>query len=173
MDEEKQINEKDANITEKDSIDQGNEIINTLKKQSEDYLKGWQIERANLLNYQKDEPARLSSAININERELIKEILTVVDSFDLVLKHIDSKENDQYKKGITIIYDQLIALLNRHQCFPYDSIGQVFDPNIHDAVEMIKDELKENNTIIEEAQKGYRYKDNVLRPAKVKVIINN
>ncbi len=159
MDENKEVIEQNEDLS----------IIETLKKQSDEYLKGWQTERANLLNYQRDENERISKMLTLNERNIILEILSIVDNFDLTIKNLP-KEDNEYLKGINIVYDQLNSLLKKHNCYSFESINQQFDPNLHEAVEVINDDTKENNIIIEEAQKGYKLNDVVLRPAKV--IIN-
>lgn len=159
MDENKEVIEQNEDLS----------IIETLKKQSDEYLKGWQTERANLLNYQRDENERISKILTLNERNIILEILSIVDNFDLTIKNLP-KEDNEYLKGINIVYDQLNSLLKKHNCYSFESINQQFDPNLHEAVEVINDDTKENNIIIEEAQKGYKLNDVVLRPAKV--IIN-
>lgn len=146
-------------------------IIDTLKKQADDYLKGWQTERANLLNYQRDENERLSKMLIQSEKKMILEILPIVDNFDLMIKNLE-KTNDEYFNGLKLIYDQCVAFLNKYNCRSFDSLNQIFDPKMHEAVEIIQDENKINNIISEEIQKGYLLNDQVLRPAKVKVIIN-
>jgi molecular chaperone GrpE len=161
---------QDQNDQIVDQENQDTAIFETLKKQSEDYLNGWQTERANFLNYQRDENERISKILTLNERNIILEILTIVDNFDLLIKNLN--QEDEYLKGVKLVYEQFISFLNRHKCVSYDSLNQLFDPNIHEAIEIIQDETKENNLIIEEIQKGYKLNDVVLRPAKVKVIIN-
>jgi len=159
MDENKEVVEQNEDSS----------IVETLKKQSDEYLKGWQTERANLLNYQRDESERISKMLTLNERNIILEILSIVDNFDLTIKNLPNDDNE-YLKGINIIYDQLNSFLNKHNCISFNSLNQEFDPNLHDAVETINDEEKENNIVVEEMQKGYKLNDIVLRPAKV--IIN-
>jgi molecular chaperone GrpE len=105
----------------------------------------------------------------LSERNILMEILEVMDNFDLLLKNLKSEES---LIGIKLVYDQLVSFLNRHQCFAFESLNQVFDPNLHEALETVKDETKTNNTVIEEIQKGYKLDNIVIRPAKVKVIIN-
>ena len=142
MDENKEVIEQNEDLS----------IIETLKKQSDEYLKGWQTERANLLNYQRDENERISKMLTLNERNIILEILSIVDNFDLTIKNLP-KDDNEYLKGINIVYDQLNSLLKKHNCYSFESINQQFDPNLHEAVEVINDDTKENNIIIEEAQK--------------------
>jgi len=108
----------------------------------------------------------------LKERNIILEILSVVDNFDLLIKNLNQNQKDEYLDGIKLIYNQLIGFLKHHQCISYDSLNQIFDPNLHEAIESISDESKENNLIVEEVQKGYKLDDIILRPAKVKVIIN-
>lgn len=146
-------------------------IIDTLKKQADDYLKGWQTERANLLNYQRDESERVSKMLVLNERNMILEILSIIDNFDLLMKNV-KLDDDEVLQGVKLIFNQLIDWLNKHNCQSFDSLNQTFDPNKHEAIETIKDESQTNNLIIEEIRKGYKWNDNILRPAKVKVVIN-
>jgi molecular chaperone GrpE len=105
----------------------------------------------------------------LSERNILIEILNIIDNFDLLIKNLKS---DETLTGIKLVYDQLVSFLNRHQCFSFESLGQIFDPNLHEAIEMIQDETKDSNAIIEEVQKGYRLDDVVIRPAKVKVNIH-
>ena len=161
---ENEINEQDTSQTIP------NPELEALKKQSDDYLKGWQTERANFLNYQRDENDRLARALSISDRNILLEIINILDNFDLILKNLDS--TNDYLKGIQLIYDQFVSFLNRHQCFAFESLNQVFDPNLHEALEMIQDETKENNIVVEEVQKGYKLNNIVIRPSKVKVNIN-
>ncbi|MDD4784106.1 MAG: nucleotide exchange factor GrpE [Candidatus Paceibacterota bacterium] len=125
-----------------------------------------------MLNYQRDENERISKMLILKERNIILEILSVVDNFDLLIKNLNQNQKDEYLDGIKLIYNQLIGFLKHHQCISYDSLNQIFDPNLHEAIESISDESKENNLIVEEVQKGYKLDDIILRPAKVKVIIN-
>lgn len=154
---------------EEENLNQDNTIIDTLKQQADDYLKGWQLERANFLNYQRDENERISKMVILNERKIILEILSVVDNFDLLLKNLNQNQ-DEYLNGIKLIHNQLITFLKNYKCFSFESINQIFDPNLHEAVETKNDETKEDNIVIEEIQKGYILNNIVLRPAKV--IIN-
>jgi molecular chaperone GrpE len=146
-------------------------LVETLKKQADEYLKGWQTERANLLNYQSSEQERISKMVNQNEKNILLEILSIIDNFELLIKNLDKK--DDYTEGINLIYDQLNSFLKKHNCISFESVNTKFDPNLHEAIEMVKDDKKENNLIIEEVQKGYKLNDSILRPAKVKVIINS
>lgn len=165
MEEEKQDNQ---NMTESEVQET---IVDTLKKQADDYLKGWQIERANLLNYQRDENERISKILILNERKIILEILSIIDNFELLIKNL--QDTNEYTEGIKLVYNQLILFLKNHNCIGYESINQIFDPNLHEAMEILTDENQTNNLIVEEVQKGYKLNDIVLRPAKVKVIINS
>ena len=156
-------------VTKEVNPEEINPELELLKKQSAEYLTGWQTERANFLNYQQSETERLSKMLVLSERNILMEILEVMGNFDLLLKNLKSEEA---LTGIKLVYDQLVSFLNRHQCFAFESLNQIFDPNLHEALETVQDETKNNNTVIEEIQKGYKLDNVVIRPAKVKVIIN-
>ena len=163
---EQEINEQDTSQIQADEILKTNQL-EVFKQQAEDYLKGWQTERANFLNYQRDENDRLSRALALGERNLLLEIISILDNFDLILKNLDI--TNDYSKGIQLIYEQFVSFLNRHQCFAFESLNQIFDPNLHEAVEMVKDVTKDNNIVVDEVQKGYKLNNIVIRPSKAKV----
>ena len=91
----------------------------------------------------------------LSERNIILEILSIVDNFDLLMKNLKPDDNEVIQ-GVKLIHNQLIAFLNKHNCQSFDSLNQSFDPNMHEAIETIKDENQINNLIIEEVQKGYK-----------------
>ena len=101
---------------------------------------------------------------------LIMEILQVVDNFERAL-NVTSDNQDvlNYQKGFKMIYDNLINILNKEEVKEIECIGKEFDPEIHQAVLTDHIEGKKDNEIIEVMQKGYTYKDKVIRPAMVKV----
>ncbi|MGN7940764.1 nucleotide exchange factor GrpE [Virgibacillus sp. 6R] len=103
-------------------------------------------------------------------QSLVSEIIPALDNFERALQ-IEA-DNDQTKsllQGMNIVYNQLIQALQNEGVEAIKSVGEQFDPHIHQAVMQVEDENFESNTVIEELQKGYKLKDRVIRPAMVKV----
>ncbi|MBO8130689.1 MAG: nucleotide exchange factor GrpE [Candidatus Marinimicrobia bacterium] len=99
--------------------------------------------------------------------KVLREILPIVDDLERAVNSNESEES--LKKGIELIYKKLLKILKDLGVEPIESLGKEFDPDVHHAlmVKETKDHL--NNTVIEEFEKGYRYKDRILRHAKVVV----
>ena len=101
---------------------------------------------------------------------MIEKILPVVDNFERGLKSIPEEEKDgPVASGMDKIYKQLVAVLTDLGVTPIETVGQEFDPQLHNAVMHVEDEETGENMIVEEFQKGYKYKDAVLRHSMVKV----
>ena len=97
--------------------------------------------------------------------EVISKLLPVLDSFEQALK---SKDSEDKKSGLKLIYGQLISVLEKEGLTPMQSVGKKYDCYRHDIL-MQENSDKEEGIILEEFQKGYMFKDKVLRHAKVKV----
>ncbi|PAD66845.1 nucleotide exchange factor GrpE [Bacillus sp. 7586-K] len=103
-------------------------------------------------------------------QSLVSEIIPALDNFERALQ-IEA-DNDQTKsllQGMNMVYNQLIQALQNEGVEAIKSVGEQFDPHIHQAVMQVEDGNFESNTVIEELQKGYKLKDRVIRPAMVKV----
>lgn len=100
----------------------------------------------------------------------IKSLLPVIDSFDRALQ-VKSEPSD-FRNGIELIYKQLQDALGKLGVSPIVAKGQPFDPRFHEAIEMVETSEAPDHTVFEELQRGYKYKDRLLRPAMVKVAKN-
>lgn len=158
------------------TTDINNNNIDELKKQCEEYLNNWHTEKANFLNYQQNEQERFEHFANLQKMSFIEDLLNIMDSFELSLNALGDNDNDpkwkQMKEGFYLIYSQLDNFLKKQGVVKIEALNQQFNPKMHEAIEVQTDPNKEDGLIIEEFQKGYLYKDMVLRPSKVKVINN-
>lgn len=103
-------------------------------------------------------------------QSLVSEILPALDNFERALQ-IEAS-NDQTKsllQGMNMVYNQLVQALQNEGVETIKSVGEQFDPHLHQAVMQVEDENYDSNSVIEELQKGYKLKDRVIRPAMVKV----
>lgn len=139
-------------------------------KLKNEYLAGWQRERADFLNYKKEEMERIEGFLKYAGQELILKILPILDNFDIAEKKLpkDLQDNDNIK-GILQIKVQILEFLKNLGIEPIDCLKKKFDPNFHEVVEMIEVKDEGSGIIIEEVQKGYKFQGKVLRPAKVKI----
>lgn len=138
-------------------------------KQKEEYLAGWQRARADFLNYKKEEMERISSLLVYSAEEMILKFLPILDNFELIEKKLpEDLKNEENIKGLLRIKDQFLDFLKNYGVEEMKSVGEKFDPNLHEAVEM--QEGEEKGIISEEIQKGYMIKGRLLRAAKVKVV---
>lgn len=106
----------------------------------------------------------------VGAKDVIEKILPVIDNFERGLKSIPEDQKDgPVASGMEMIYKQLITVLTDLGVTPIEAVGQEFDPNLHNAVMHAEDEELGENIVAEEFQKGYKYKDTVLRHSMVKV----
>ena len=146
------------------------------KKKKEKDKKDQQIEEltdrlkrnmAEFDNFRKRTEKEKASMYIIGAREIVEKILPVVDNFERGLAQ--APEEDAFAEGIRMIYKQLMTTLEELGVKQIEAVGKEFDPNLHNAVMHIEDEEAGENTIVEEFQKGYTYKDFVVRHSMVKV----
>ncbi len=100
---------------------------------------------------------------------VLKDLLPVLDNFDRAMEH--SVADDEFHKGVELIYKQLYDVLYRNGLRPIDEVGVHFDPNIHEGVVREEDESVPSHTVTMILQKGYFLHDRLLRPAMVKVAV--
>lgn len=102
--------------------------------------------------------------------EVIRSLLPVIDSFERALQA--KSEPGDFRSGVELIYKQLQDVLAKLGVRPIAAKGQQFDPHVHEAIEMVETADAPDHEVIEEWQRGYKYKDRLLRPAMVKVAKN-
>ena len=118
-------------------------------------------------NFRKRTEKEKSSMYIIGARDIVEKILPVVDSFERGLAQ--AQEGDPFADGMKLVYKQLMTALEDLGVAPIEAVGKEFDPNLHNAVMHVDDENVGENIVVEEFQKGYTYKDFVVRHSMVKV----
>jgi molecular chaperone GrpE len=140
------------------------------KKQKEEYLNGWKRERADFLNYKKEEIERIEGVIKYANEELILRFLPILDNVYLAEKQLSEDLKDhKWVAGIMNIKTQIMEFLKSQGVEQIKTEGVKFDPNFQEAVEEVSVEGKESGIVAEEVQKGYLLNGRVIRPAKVKI----
>ena len=121
-------------------------------------------------NFRKRTEKEKSHMYEIGARDVIEKILPVVDNFERGLAAVPEEERaNPVIEGMDKIYKQLMTVLTDLGVAPIEAAGQEFDPNLHNAVMHIEDEELGENIVAEEFQKGYTYKEAVIRHSMVKV----
>jgi Molecular chaperone GrpE (heat shock protein) len=101
--------------------------------------------------------------------DTLEKLLPVVDNFERALENITEEDKGPFEEGIEMIYKQMMETFEKIGVKPMNAVEKDFDPTYHNAVIHIEDENFGENKVVEEMQKGYMYKDQVLRHAMVKV----
>ena len=121
-------------------------------------------------NFRKRTEKEKSHMYEVGARDVIEKILPVVDNFERGLATVpEDQKNDPVIDGMDKIYRQLMTVLADLGVEPIEAVGKEFDPNFHNAVMHVEDEELGENIVAEEFQKGYLYKDTVVRHSMVKV----
>lgn len=121
-------------------------------------------------NFRKRTEKEKSQMYEIGAKDIIEKILPVVDNFERGIAAVPEDEKaNPFAEGMEKIYKQLITTLEEIGVKPIEAVGQEFDPDFHNAVMHVEDEEVGENIITEEFQKGYLYRDSVVRHSMVKV----
>ena len=110
-----------------------------------------------------------SKMFDYGASDTLEKLLPVIDNFERALASVSEEEKTPFEQGIEMIYKQFMETLEKIGVKPMDPVGKEFDPNLHNAVIHVEDESVGENIVMEEMQKGYMYKDTVLRHSMVKV----
>ncbi len=143
------------------------------KKRAEEYLNNWKRSQADFINYKRRQSELFGELVDSANTRLILDILPVYDAFSIAASQVPKDmEKSEWAKGIVQIKLQLEDLLKKKGLEEIKSVGEKFNPEFHEAVEMVSlpaGEEKPEGEILEEAQKGYKLNGMVIRTAKVKV----
>lgn len=166
-------NEKQENIKLREKINKLKQELEKESKEKDEYLKGWQRERANFINYKKEEKERFKEVMRFSNERIIKSLIAVLDSFNLAIQSFlddgkDKKENSDYLKGIYLIKSQLEDILQKEGVEEIKvKKGETLNPAFHEAVAEVENKKFAPHTIVEILEKGYILNGKVIRPCRV------
>ena len=122
-------------------------------------------------NFRKRSEKEKSQMFETGAKSVIEKILPVIDNFERGLAGVPAEEKEApFVQGVELVYKQLVTALEELGVKPIEAVGKEFDPAIHNAVMAVDDDTLESGTIAEEMQKGYMYKESVVRHSMVKVV---
>lgn len=128
--------------------------------------------QAEMMNFKRRKEEETSNMLKYANEDVLKSLLPVVDNFERAIMLDDNDLSDEVSKflsGFKMIYTNVIDIFNKFEVKEIEAEGIEFDPRVHQAVLMEHDDSKPHNVVLEVLQKGYMYKDRVIRPAMVKV----
>ena len=144
------------------------ELKDELKKKDQEVL----VARADLINYRKRKDEEVVRMLKFCNEDLIKQMLPIMDNFERAIKLDDDNLDDEVSKfleGFKMIYCSMQNIMGNFEVKQIDGANKPFDPVYHNAIMVEQKEGVEPGMVIEVLQKGYIYKDKVIRPAMVKV----
>lgn len=130
------------------------------------------LAKADNINYRKRKDEDVARILKYSNEDIVKEMLPIIDNFESAIKMDDDNLEDEVSKfleGFKLMYKQIKDLLEKFEVKEIDCLGKEFDPALEQAVVIDHDETKESGVVTVVLQKGYMYKDRVLRTAMVKV----
>ena len=124
---------------------------------------------ADLDNFRKQTERRTVDRVRHEKKTLLMRVIEVVDDLERALGFQDVADRDSLLGSLKLTYNQLTSLLQREGVTSFTSQGESFNPHVHEAVESVDNSGRPEGQVVQEMQKGYRYGDELLRPARVHV----
>lgn len=173
-------NSEEIEETIDETIEESKEEVNELEQlklklekaesSSKDYLDKLQRSMAEFDNFRKRTNVEKASMYENGARDTIEKLLPTLDNFErAILSTPEEDKNSAMFKGIDMIFNQMVETFKNMGVEEVAGVGETFDPNIHNAVLHIDDDSFGENVVVEVMQKGYKYKDKIIRPSMVKV----
>lgn len=166
-----EVNEE-GEVNARDTIKKLRAKVKELEAEAKNNLDGWTRAKADYANFKREVDARRLDDIKLANRRLMEDMLPALDAYTMAQSNKEAweKVDAGWRTGVEYIFNQLKATLEKEGLVAYGIPGETFDPNIHDSIEVIKEEdASQHDTIAEVLAQGYKLGSYILRPAKVKV----
>lgn len=139
-------------------------------KIKQEYLAGWQRQKADFLNYKKQEIERLEKLLQYAGESFIIEMLPILDNLETAKKNLPEQlKKDESVIGLLQIEKQIKSFLKEKGLEEIKCLNRKFNPELHEVAGEVKSSNKESGIIVEEVKKGYKLHNKIIRPAKVKI----
>jgi molecular chaperone GrpE len=150
-----------------DDIDAKKDKKDVLIEELQDKVKR---QMAEFDNFRKRTEKEKSAMFEMGASDIIKKLLPIVDNFERGFKSISDEEKETpFAKGMDMVYKQMVKMLGDADVKPIEAVGLEFNPELHNAVMHVDDDSVGDGIIVEEFEKGYTYRDTVIRHSMVKV----
>lgn len=143
--------------------------LNTSRQEAANNWDKYIRQVAEMDNFRKRQERMREDRIKRYKKELLEKVVAVMDNLERALNYQDSMNREGLQQGLRMVQWQLSEILRTEGLTPVPTVGQRFDPHIHEAVETVEDSDQPEGMVVEEIQKGYMMGEDMLRPARVKV----
>ncbi len=130
-------------------------------------------ERADTENFRKRQERVLTDRVQHQKKALLQKLLGVMDNVERALAFQDTLDRQGLQQALRMVQWQMNEVMRSEGLNPVPTVGEAFNPYVHEAIEAVEDSEKPEGTIVEEVLKGYTLGDETLRPARVKVSMGN
>ncbi|MFN6431248.1 nucleotide exchange factor GrpE [Eubacterium callanderi] len=152
-----------------EAVEDVEKSVNEAAKAEEAAMERLMRLQADFENYKKRTQKEKTDIYQFALEGFVTKLLPVLDNLDRAEAAADDDNADKYREGVQMVFKQLIGVLNEEGLQEIDCVGTAFDPNFHHGVAVGEDPEKDDQVVLEVFQKGYTFKDKVIRPAMVKV----
>lgn len=167
---EAQVTHENTVNTADMNVDELQALLEDTQQESQRNLEGWQRTLAEFQNYKKRVERDLSDSHLRAKHDTLARLLPIIDDFERAMLNIpDTIRENPWSEGITLVQRKLLKLLEENDVVAVDPVGELFDPNIHEAIGTDNDTEIESGHITVTLQKGYKAGDRILRPALVRI----
>lgn len=142
-----------------------------LKAQKDDLHERLLRKQAEMENFRKRTQREKEEFLQHATADLVRALLPTLDGFERALQHRNSSVPEDFYQGVELIYREMLDVLRRAGLSPIETVGNAFDPHLHQAIEAVESSNHRDQEIIEELQRGYKLKQRLLRPAVVRVAV--
>ena len=152
------------------------ELENQLEQARQEAAENWNKylrERAEMENFRKRQERIAADRLQREKKALFQNILGVMDNVERALAYQDTMDRQGLQQALRMVLWQMNEVLRSEGLTPVPTVGEVFDPYVHEAIEVVEDSDQPEGMVVEEVLKGYKLGDETLRPARVKVSTGN
>jgi molecular chaperone GrpE len=160
---QERITQLESQVSEMDAA------LNTSRQEAASNWDKYIRQVAEMDNFKKRQERMREDRIKRYKKDLLEKVVAVMDNLERAISYQDTMNREGLQQGLRMVQWQLSEMLRSEGLTPVPSIGQPFDPHIHEAVETVEDANQPDGMVVEEVQKGYMLGEEMLRPARVKV----
>jgi len=143
------------------------------KQEASDNWNRFVRERADVENIRKRQERMLTERVQYQRKSLLQKFLGVLDNVDRALMYYETMDKQQLQQTLRMVQWQMNEVMRSEGLNQVPTVGETFNPYVHEAIEAVENSDQPEGTIVEEVQKGYTLGDETLRPARVKVSMGN
>ncbi len=170
---EGQVIEEGSPSTEADRISELEAQLEQARQEAAENWNKYLRERAEMENFRKRQERIAADRVQREKKALFQKILGVMDNVERALAYQDTMDRQGLQQALRMVMWQMNEVMRGEGLTPVPTVGEVFDPYVHEAIEAVEDSDQPEGTVIEEVLKGYKLGDETLRPARVKVSAGN